>query len=148
MLTDLYNYLPISESLATAGQPTREQFANIHQAGFEVVINLALPTSTNALPDERAIVESYGMVYYPLPVVWENPTAENFWEFQAVLANHAHQKVFVHCAMNMRVSAFVYLHRRWHGTAPSIATQTMHKIWHPNEIWQHFINAMAPESTQ
>ena len=119
MLNDIYNYLPISEHLATAGQPTAEQFATIRQAGFDLVVNLALPTSSNALPDERSVVEACGMTYSPIPVIWEHPTAADFEQFQATLASHPDQKIFVHCAMNMRVSAFVYLHQRLDGVPPS-----------------------------
>jgi protein tyrosine phosphatase (PTP) superfamily phosphohydrolase (DUF442 family) len=35
------NFLQISPTIATAGQPTIEQFALISSAGYETVINLA-----------------------------------------------------------------------------------------------------------
>ena len=47
MLTDIYSYLLISDCLVTAGQPTEKQFGEISRAGFDVIINLAMPTSTN-----------------------------------------------------------------------------------------------------
>ena len=140
MLNDIYNYLPISEHLATAGQPTAEQFATIRQAGFDLVVNLALPTSTNALPDERSVVEACGMTYSPIPVIWEHPTAADFEQFQATLASHPDQKIFVHCAMNMRVSAFVYLHRRLKGVPQPVAAADLAQIWEPNTTWQQFID--------
>lgn len=68
-LTEICNFLQLSNSIATAGQPTIEQFAAIKQAGYSVVINLALPTSTNAIPNEQQIVESQGMEYMAIPVV-------------------------------------------------------------------------------
>lgn len=142
MLTDIYNYVPISETLATAGQPTEAQLAEVSQAGFEVVVNLAMPNSTNALPDERAVVEAQGMAYYPIPVVWEQPTLADFQQFQTVLAQHADRKVLVHCAMNMRVSAFVYLHRRLQGVPQAEAAPAMTQIWQPNETWQQLIDTI------
>ena len=145
MVTDIYNYLPISTTLATAGQPTEGQFADVAQAGFDVVVNLAMPTSINALPDERSVVEAQGMAYYPIPVVWEQPTLADFQQFQSVLADHADQKVLVHCAMNMRVSAFVYLHRRLNGVPETEAVASLTKIWQPNDIWQRFIDAVLSE---
>jgi hypothetical protein len=48
-LTEIYSYLAIGEKLGTAGQPTPDQFWKVREAGFEVVINLALPASDNAL---------------------------------------------------------------------------------------------------
>lgn len=150
MLSDIPNFLPISDRLATAGQPTVEQFAAIAEAGFAVVINLALPTSDHALPDERAVVEAHGMTYSAIPVVWEKPTVDDFQQFQAVLADHAQVPVFVHCAKNMRVSVFVYLHRCLCGVSPSEAAGDLAKIWQPNEVWQRFIDevlARSPDST-
>src|ERR1051325_10205290 len=64
------NYLRLSPDLATAGQPTRKQFEVLSAAVFRTVINLALTTSTNALPDEREIVERHGMEYVHIPVGW------------------------------------------------------------------------------
>ena len=145
MLTDIHSYLPISAQLATAGQPTAEQFGEIAQAGFTTVINLALPTSTNALPDERAVVEAQGMTYYPIPVDWEYPTLRDFQQFASALAAAADQKVFVHCALNMRVSAFVYVYRCLRGVPREAAAADLAKIWQPNETWQNFINAVLVE---
>ena len=147
MLEHVFNYLPISETLATAGQPSTEQFADIRQAGFEVVINLAMPTSSNALLDERSVVETHGMIYYSIPVLWEQPTQADFQKFQALLAAHAGQKVLVHCAMNMRVSTFVYLHRHLQGVSPVEAKAAMTKIWQPNETLQRFIDDTLAQST-
>jgi protein tyrosine phosphatase (PTP) superfamily phosphohydrolase (DUF442 family) len=141
MLTDIHSYLPISAQLATAGQPTAAQFTEIAAAGFTTVINLALPTSTNALPDERTVVEAQGMTYYPIPVEWEHPTLRDFQQFASVLAQSANPKVFVHCAMNMRVSAFVYVYRRLRDVPQDAAAADLAKIWQPNETWQNFIDA-------
>ncbi|WP_238360689.1 fused DSP-PTPase phosphatase/NAD kinase-like protein [Iningainema tapete] len=105
-----------------------------------VVVNLALPTSSNALPDEKQIVESQGMQYIHIPVQWENPTIENVTEFFHVIEANTDKKVFVHCAANMRVSAFVYLYRRLHKhISEEEAKKDLNKIWVPNETWQKFI---------
>jgi len=148
MLNDICNYLPISNHLATAGQPTEAQLREIAQARFDIVVNLALPTSDNALPDERAVVESGGMTYYPIPVEWEAPTPEDFAQFQAVLANHDADRVLVHCAKNMRVSAFVYLHRRLNGVSETAAAAVMAQIWQPNATWQRLIDEVLARSPQ
>ncbi|MEB3290422.1 MAG: protein tyrosine phosphatase family protein, partial [Leptolyngbya sp.] len=110
-LTTLRQFLPISDRLATAGQPTVAELATLAQAGYGVVINLALPTSDHALPDERSTVEALGMTYVAIPVVWENPTRKDLDQFFQAMEAHQGQKIFVHCALNMRVSVFVYLYR-------------------------------------
>jgi len=59
-IEDIYNFLKLSDTIATAGQPTEEQFSAI-KAGYQVVVNLALPDSPNALPDEKKVVELKGL---------------------------------------------------------------------------------------
>ncbi len=139
-IEDIYNFLQITNSIATSGQPTKEQFSAIKQAGYELVVNLALPESTNALPNEKQIVEAQNMCYVHIPVVWEKPTIENVKEFFSVMEANADKKVFVHCAANMRVSAFIYLYRYlYRGITEEEVKQDLRKIWIPNETWQKFI---------
>jgi protein tyrosine phosphatase (PTP) superfamily phosphohydrolase (DUF442 family) len=140
-IEDIYNFLKLSDAIATSGQPTPEQFQAIKEAGYQVIVNLALPESSNALKDEKQIVESQGMQYVHIPVVWEKPTIENVTEFFSVMEANADKQVFVHCAANMRVSAFIYLYRRVHeGISDEDAKKDLQKIWIPNEIWQNFID--------
>lgn len=139
-IEDIYNFLKLSDSIATAGQPTLEQFSAISKSGYQGVINLALPESLNALADEQAIVEAQGMEYVHIPVIWENPTLEDIQRFFTVMETNADQNVFVHCAANMRVSAFMYLYRLIHEhISEEDAKQDLHQIWVPNENWQKFI---------
>jgi protein tyrosine phosphatase (PTP) superfamily phosphohydrolase (DUF442 family) len=139
-MEDIYNFLKISDTIATSGQPTSDQFSAIKKAGYEVIVNLALPESSNALKDEKQIVENQGMQYIHIPVVWENPTLENVTEFFHVMEGNADKQVFVHCAANMRVSAFMYLYRCLHqGISDEDAKKDLQKIWIPNETWQKFI---------
>jgi protein tyrosine phosphatase (PTP) superfamily phosphohydrolase (DUF442 family) len=139
-MDNIYNFLQISELIATSGQPTKEEFALIKEAGYQLVVNLALPESPNAVPDEKQIVESQGMEYVHIPVVWEKPNLENVKDFFRVMETNADKRVFVHCAANKRVSAFMYLYRRLHdGISDEEAKKDLHQIWTPNEIWQRFI---------
>jgi len=143
-LVSIRHYLRLSPRLATAGQPTAEQFAHIAAAGFESVINLALPTSTYALPDEAGLVAALGLEYIPIPVIWESPQFEDFARFAAVLQTRAERPLFVHCAMNMRVSAFMFLHRTLvEGEAVPEATRDLNRIWEPDETWRAFISSTS-----
>src|SRR5258706_5693691 len=114
MLSDIYNFRAIGDRLGTAGQPTVGQFGLVREAGFEAVINLALPTSDNALAQEGSIVTGLGMSYVHIPVNFEAPTAADFRAFCRVMDAFEGRRVFVHCAVNKRVSAFVFLHRVLH----------------------------------
>jgi protein tyrosine phosphatase (PTP) superfamily phosphohydrolase (DUF442 family) len=140
-LAKIYNFRSINETLGTAGQPAADQFAIIRDAGFEAVINLALPTSDNALATEGSIVTSLGLSYFHIPVDFKAPTRRDFQLFCRLLDAHDSRPVFVHCAANMRVSAFVFLHRvlDQHVPIPN-AQDDLHAIWQPDEVWSRFIH--------
>jgi protein tyrosine phosphatase (PTP) superfamily phosphohydrolase (DUF442 family) len=145
-LTDILNYLPTTAALSSAGQPTAEQFATIAAAGFEVVINLALSTSDDALPNESDIVAAHGMTYVHIPVVWENPTMQDLDDFFAAMDAHHGQKIFLHCIVNKRASAFGFLYSVLRAGIPvAEAEKTMHHIWRPNHTWKRFIDAALSE---
>lgn len=140
-LQTITNYLRIEGGPGTAGQPTAEQFAEIARAGYQVVINLVMPDSDDALGNEDEIVEAAGMIYIAIPVVWERPRVPNIERFAQVMQDHADREVFVHCAMNMRVSAFVFLYRVLRlGVPKEEAEADLHRIWQPNATWQTFID--------
>lgn len=139
-LSGIFNYHEVSASLGTAGQPTAAQFALIREAGYDVVINLALPTSDNALADEGSLVAGLGMTYVHIPVDFSQPTAADFDAFAGVLDAFRSRRVFVHCAMNMRVSAFVFVYRVLRGEATRAeAWHDLKAIWEPDEVWARFI---------
>jgi protein tyrosine phosphatase (PTP) superfamily phosphohydrolase (DUF442 family) len=137
----ILNFLAISDTLGTAGQPAREQFADIAAAGYEVVINLAMPDSTGALADEAGLVAAHGMAYVHIPVVWERPTLADLARFFDEMEARRGARVFVHCALNMRVSCFVYLYRVIRlGVPPEEAARAMARIWQPDAVWRAFID--------
>ncbi|WP_013323609.1 protein tyrosine phosphatase family protein [Gloeothece verrucosa] len=140
MLEDIKNYYQVNPNIATSGQPTSEQFQVIKNAGYETVINLALPTSDQALANEAAIVTGLGMPYFNIPVVWEAPKLDDVRWFFSVMEALKERKVWVHCAVNKRVSCFVYLYQKYGlNLSEKDARYPMYNIWQPNEIWQHFI---------
>ena len=59
-LNAVLNYHQISDRIGTGGQPTPDQFKAIEEAGFETVINLAMPDSPNALSNEARLSPSSG----------------------------------------------------------------------------------------
>jgi protein tyrosine phosphatase (PTP) superfamily phosphohydrolase (DUF442 family) len=149
-LSDIYNFLAISDDLGTAGQPTAEQLAAIKAAGYDVVINLALGTTPRDLQNEANLVTGYGMDYIHIPVVFDQPTEADMTRFFDAMDENQDKKRFVHCIANMRVSAFVFLYRVLRqGMAPDAARAMMHQIWEPNPVWQRFIDtALAQRSTE
>ncbi len=140
-LSDIYNFLAVSDDLGTAGQPTTEQLAAVKAAGYDVVINLALGTTPRDLPNEADLVTGQGMDYIHIPVIFDNPTDGDLTRFFEAMDDNQDKKRFVHCIANMRVSAFVFLYRVLRqGMAPDEARAMMQKIWQPNAVWQQFID--------
>jgi protein tyrosine phosphatase (PTP) superfamily phosphohydrolase (DUF442 family) len=142
-LEEIYNFIQISEALATSGQPTEAQMSDIAAAGFKVVVNLALPTSDNALKDEAATVRALGMDYHNIPVVWEAPRLSDFEQFIPLMDSLAGQKVFLHCVANYRVSMFMalYAEKRW-GWTLAQADAHIRRIWEPDDVWARFIESV------
>ncbi|MFC2030878.1 protein tyrosine phosphatase family protein [Chloroflexota bacterium] len=140
-LDQILNYLQITETIGTAGQPTAGQFAHIAAAGYELVINLAMTDSSNALADEGSVVAGLGLDYVHIPVVWEAPAQRDLERFMAVMDRNRDRKVFVHCVLNLRVSVFVFLYRVIRqGLDVEAARQPLERIWEPDPIWKAFIN--------
>jgi uncharacterized protein (TIGR01244 family) len=147
-LNHIRNFLNIDDRLATSGMPQPDDFAALRQAGFGVVINLALPTSDSALPNEGDLVSAQGMTYIHIPVNFELPQPDDFERFTRMMDACAGQRVFVHCAANMRVSAFVFLHRLRHGVDRATAVRDLTKIWRPDGAWREFVNQRLAEMRQ
>lgn len=143
-LSLIYNFLWIHDNLATSGKVKPEQLPLIAAEGFACVINL-LPDASDAwFPEEPGIVESLGMEFVRIPVDWRNPTTENFEAFCVAMDARRGQKLFVHCAANMRVSAFVYLWRLRNGEDEAEAAGDMNDIWEPDGVWAEFVATNRP----
>ncbi len=139
-LDGIHNFLRLSDHLATAGQPLEAEFAAIQAAGYDVIVNLVPLNAPNVLPDEDKLVSDLGLDYISIPVVWNEPKIADIEQFFALMDSVQGKHVFVHCAANMRVSAFVYLYRTLRqNMSPADAEKDMAKIWVPNECWHRFI---------
>jgi len=140
-IEEIYNYLQIEDRFATSGQPNEHQFGLIRDAGYEIVVNLA-PKSVleNSLTDEDALLEKLGITYIHIPVDFFNPTEDDYSKFVSSLEENVGRKVWVHCAANMRVSAFTYRYRRAVlGEDKITAGADLHEIWEPLGVWKTFI---------
>jgi len=140
----IYNYRPVDSLLATSGQPTEGQLAAAAREGFAVVINLALHDDPRySLRDETASVQSLGMEYVHIPVQFAAPREADAQAFFAAMEQHRGKKILVHCAANMRVSAFLGLYRVLEqGWQREEAFRVMDTVWKPNEVWSAFIERM------
>jgi protein tyrosine phosphatase (PTP) superfamily phosphohydrolase (DUF442 family) len=145
-LSEIRNFRAVGDRIGTAGQPAKGQFEAVRESGYDAVINLALPTSDNALADEGSIVTGLGMSYVHIPVDFKAPASQDFRAFCRVMEAFKDRRVFVHCAANKRVSVFIFLHRILHEGAPvSEAERDLHAIWEPDEVWSRFIREELQE---
>ena len=102
------NFVQLTDNIGTAGQPTEEQFSIIAENGYQHVVNLGMPDHADAIANEGELVSALGMNYIHIPVPFASPQKEHVRLFCNVLSQIKHDKVFVHCIMNYRVSAFMY----------------------------------------
>jgi protein tyrosine phosphatase (PTP) superfamily phosphohydrolase (DUF442 family) len=145
-IEDIRNYIQVSDRIASSGQPEDYQFKDIAEAGYEVVINLAMHNSENAIPEEGNIVTSLNMTYIHLPVPFDAPDVSHLRDFIQVMGALSHRKVWAHCVVNYRVSAFLYQHYRLvYGAQPQEAKKVMLASWQPNDIWQRFMSLSAKD---
>lgn len=142
MLEQIRNFYRISDTIATSGQPTAEEFKLIKKSGFDAVINLALPDSPHAINNEATIVNQSGMDYLHIPVDFKSPKISDLDIFFDTMEKYRDKKLFIHCAMNMRVSAFIFLYKIIKQQWPvQKAIQDLHAVWTPDEIWQKFLDS-------
>jgi protein tyrosine phosphatase (PTP) superfamily phosphohydrolase (DUF442 family) len=141
-LTQVFNYHYVPGLFATSGQPNAYQLDLIANNGYQVVINLA-PTSffEGSIIDEEKILTSKKVTYLHIPVDFNNPLKTDFRAFADSVKQNKHKKIWVHCAANMRVSAFVYKYRRDElGLKEKDIYNDMKLIWKPNKTWLSFLN--------
>ena len=138
---DSFNYLQLSERLATSGQPNERQLAAISEAGYTTVINLAPKSQLeNAVIKGSVILEGLGVEYIHMPVDFENPTDQDYERFVHHMSANSEAQLWVRCAANMRISAFMYRYRTSKlGEEEANARSDMNKIWEPFGVWRKFI---------
>lgn len=135
------NHIKCNDTFSSSGQPTKYQFSLIRKAGYDVVINLApYDIIEYPLKDERAIVTKLGMKYVHIPVNMLNPTQKDFDAFVNTVKNASDKKFWVHCAVGLRASAFLYKYRcSILGEDKQTAIWDLREIWEPFGAWKNFV---------
>ncbi len=140
------NFVQLTENFGTAGQPTADQFPIVAANGYKHVINIGLSDNEDALPNEGAIVTALGMNYIHIPVPIDNPTPEQLRVFCKLLYPLRHEKVFLHCIMNYRISAFMYhyLSKVEHRSEQE-SSSIMLERWNIYPIWKEVLTWTADD---
>lgn len=140
-LAAIKNFRSASPEIATSGQPQEWHFPLMAREGFAAVINLALHDDPRySLPDEASSVRAAGMEYIHIPVQFAAPTHADLVAFMDAMTRLEGQKVWIHCAANMRVTAFLGLYRalrlKWDRER---AFELMQSVWEPDATWKAFM---------
>jgi len=146
-LESVRNFQIVDDRLASAGQIAYDQVPLIRERGYEVVINLAVADEERNGREGFHVAEE-GLTYVHIPVEWTAPRTSDVRMFFDVMEANRDRKVFVHCAANMRASAFVYLYRTLvEGVPEEEARATLHAVWDPAEEqpWAELIERMKAE---
>ena len=139
-MNKILNHIKINELISTSGQLKIEEFELIANEGFEVVINLAVPTTSNSLENEDKIVSNLNMSYIHIPVSFENPKISDLKLFLNILQSLGANKVWINCAKNYRVSAFIYVYHKYILHTPFEEIDlSIFNIWKPSLIWQELM---------
>jgi len=139
-MSAIYNFKKVSDLLACSGQPREGQLLSVADDGYAVVINLGLTDGKYALNDEATSVNSLGLKYYHIPVLFDDPKADDLAKFIDIMHQHPTDKTLVHCAANYRASAFTGLYLLASGELDETAMHAfIEEVWQPDAIWDQFI---------
>jgi protein tyrosine phosphatase (PTP) superfamily phosphohydrolase (DUF442 family) len=142
-LNKITNFVQITDDVGTSGQPKKDQFKSIADEGFRAVVNLALPTSDHAIAEEGSVVTGLGMSYIHIPVDFSRPTVDDLKTFIGTMEALKGKKVWVHCVVNARVSAFMYLYLKHVRQLDEAAARSpVLEAWQPkmDDTWKRFIS--------
>ena len=130
----------ISPRLISCGQLMPNDLRRIANRGYAVVINLSDHKTLQPDFDEKNTVESCGMQYFHIPVIWQRPRQSDFDQFIRVMGANRNKKVVVHCVANKRASVFLALYRmEAEGVAYETAMKPVLHVWKPDLTWTDFI---------
>ncbi|PTY36837.1 hypothetical protein BGP77_06000 [Saccharospirillum sp. MSK14-1] len=107
-MDSIRNFVQVTPNIGSAGQPRAEQLYLIVDHGYRHVINLGLSNHRDAVADEDRQLSELGVNYFHIPVPFDNPGPDQLRHFCLLMDLLRDEKVFVHCIMNYRASAFLY----------------------------------------
>ena len=140
-IESIVNYIKCNDSFSFSGQPTERQLSIIRKEGYDIIINLA-PYDLLEIPlkDEASIVTKLGMKYVHIPVNMLNPAQEDFDAFVKIMKSASDKRIWVHCAIGMRASAFLFKYRfSILGEDRQTAIWDLREIWEPFGAWKKFV---------
>jgi uncharacterized protein (TIGR01244 family) len=129
--TDIRAWQRLSDRITTSGRLLPGDPARLAAIGVKRIVNLALDSHPEALPEEAGECAAAGIAYTHIPIPFDAPDEAHFAAFRAALeADNA--PVHVHCIANWRVSACFYRYNRdMAGMDEAAARALMARQWEP-----------------
>ena len=130
------NFHRIDPELATGGHIVGDGITELVEQGVTLVIDLRdEPPEAH----EKRLAE-VGIQWVNVPVVWREPTRDNFAEFSRVMSENQGENILVQCQANYRASAMTYAYRVTQGGVPEAeARKDLEAIWTPEGIWEAYL---------
>ena len=130
------NFHRINSKLATGGHIVGDGVAELAEQGVTLVIDLRdEPPEAH----EKRLAEA-GIRWVNVPVVWDEPTVENFAEFSRLMSENQEENIFVQCQANYRASAMTYAYRVTQGGVPEAeARKDLEVVWTPEGVWKALV---------
>lgn len=148
--TDIRNWQRRPDGITTSGKLETGDPARLAELGVRHVVNLALEDHPEALANEATLMERAGIAYTHIPVAFDRPTYAHVERLNAAI-EEADGPVHVHCIMNYRVTAFLYLLDLANGVDEAEARARMAKVWDPltsdepaAQPWKRLLEFRAP----
>jgi len=127
---DIRNWQRRPDGITTSGKLEPGDPARLAAIGVKHVVNLALDNHPEALPGEADLLAEVGIGYTHIPVPFDAPTTQHVAALRDVI-EQTEGPLHVHCIMNYRVTAFLYLLDRDQGIDEREAHARMAKVWDP-----------------
>lgn len=126
--------------LTTAAQPTAEQLDWLKAQGYEAIVNISTPTAKNFVSDEPRLVMEKGMTYVHVPVDCSALKPDHYALVSGVLKSVQGKKVLLHCAGNVKASAFAHIFRvkELGEDATVLKNELRQKEWHEPKWYAYF----------
>jgi protein tyrosine phosphatase (PTP) superfamily phosphohydrolase (DUF442 family) len=148
-LSRIINHVQVDGRIATSGALSEQAVADIAEAQYRHVIDLLPADNRFALSGERAIVVKRGLSYQHIPIDFGAPKRSDFDAFVQAMQSAADEKVWVHCAANFRVTAFMALYGRHHlGWTAERAQELIAQVWQPDATWRAFLDQHDPAASR
>jgi uncharacterized protein (TIGR01244 family) len=107
---EIVNYVRVTQTVSTGGQPTAAQIQALGRAGFRAVLNLREDEEYDAKA-EAAAAQDAGLIYLRIPVKGSDPRDVEADAFLRLTDDPANFPMFIHCAEGNRVGAFWLIRR-------------------------------------